>query len=392
MNSRTGLAGIGLSVALALVGCASGPDQGGDGSAAVDQLAPAGERGPRDGAEDDSEIARILEKNAIVIPDLLDGLIEPPPREDDLTPTPPPTRAARQAEEKPLGRSPLEGADPQSPGFGRDLLSEGEDAPFEGDLEPTPPPETPERRMGRLVADLAATLRARAEIAPNPLSVNIPLAALEAFEPDLMEDPRESPLLTPREAETLDAYRSIQSAARATATSNSPVGRLEAAMTDAAQRLKAWNTLRITTARLCARVQGYGVYEPMPGPRFLAGRAHQAIVYVELEDFTSRRGSLPGGGSGHITELAQSIRLYHDADGLLVWEQPEQHVTDHCRNRRRDFYLVQLIELPETLTVGSYRLKMTIRDRATDAVAEAILPVEIVADPALVRAQAGEGD
>jgi len=381
------LAAAATGLALLAAGCASTSER----ADAVDQVATTNETGPRSGA-DDSEIARILERNAIEIPDLLDGMIESPPRDDDLAPQPPPTRAARQQDQQPLGPNPLEGVDPASPGFARDLPADGQTEPFDADLTPTPPPETPERRTRRLVADLAATLRARAEIAPNPLSIFLPMAALEAFEPNLMQDPRDSALLTPRETTTLEVFRTIQNAARGAAQSNSPVGRLEAAITDGAERLQQWNTLRITTAELCSRVHGYGVYDPMPGPRFLAGREHRAIVYVELDDFASRRGSLPGGGAGYITELAQTISLFHDADGLLVWKQDEQNVTDHCRNRRQDFYLVQLIELPESLTVGAYRLKVTIRDRATDAVAEAILPIEIVADAALVRTQAGRNE
>ncbi|MEC9373748.1 MAG: hypothetical protein VYC34_07885, partial [Planctomycetota bacterium] len=82
----------------------------------------------------------------------------------------------------------------------------------------------------------------------------------------------------------------------------------------------------------------------------------------------------------------QQISLYHDADGVLAWRTEREALSDFSRNRRREFYTVQLVELPETLTVGRYQLKVTVRDKTTDAISEATVPIEIVADPSLTRA------
>ena len=81
--------------------------------------------------------------------------------------------------------------------------------------------------------------------------------------------------------------------------------------------MQEWETLRIATAQLCSRVEGFGVYTPLPGPKLLAGRRNAAIVYVELEHFTHRASSGPNGEPGYLVELGQELSLYHDADGLL---------------------------------------------------------------------------
>jgi hypothetical protein len=53
---------------------------------------------------------------------------------------------------------------------------------------------------------------------------------------------------------------------------------------------------------------------------------------------------------------------------------------DTSRNKRRDFYLINRIELPSTLSIGRYQLKVIMRDLVSGAEAEAIIPIEIVAE------------
>jgi hypothetical protein len=149
-------------------------------------------------------------------------------------------------------------------------------------------------------------------------------------------------------------------------------------------RLANEQPLTITDAQLCARVEGFGRYRPLP-TRLLAGRAHPGIIYTEVDHFGTRAGAGPDGEPGHNVELSQELALYHDADGLLAWRRPEQAVTDFSRNRRQDFFIVQRIDLPQTLTVGMYRLKVTVHDRVTGETAETIIPIEVVADAALIR-------
>jgi len=61
-------------------------------------------------------------------------------------------------------------------------------------------------------------------------------------------------------------------------------------------------------------------------------------------------------------------------------------VRDRSRTRRRDFYIVQRIDLPANLSVGKYNLKVAVRDRHAPggAEAEAVVPIQIVADASLL--------
>lgn len=151
----------------------------------------------------------------------------------------------------------------------------------------------------------------------------------------------------------------------------------------------------ITRALLARRVTGFGQFTPFASGTFLVGRAQPVLVYVEVDKFGHRElsgevpetGAITTGEPGELrwaVELSQELQLYHDADGVLVWRSPEQSTRDLSARQRRDHYLVQRVELPARLTVGGYRLKVIVRDRVSESTAEAVIPIEIVADAGLV--------
>lgn len=149
--------------------------------------------------------------------------------------------------------------------------------------------------------------------------------------------------------------------------------------------------VRIARSALCTRVEGFGQYEPFADYTFLAGRTTKMIVYTEIENFSHRaaRSDDPGmdtmsGADLVAVELSQELRLWHDADGSMQWRKPEQPIIEVGRNKRRDFFLVQQIELPPTLSVGKYNLKVTIRDKVSGGVDERSIPIKIVADPGVI--------
>ncbi|MBX3382920.1 MAG: hypothetical protein KF864_05365 [Phycisphaeraceae bacterium] len=151
-------------------------------------------------------------------------------------------------------------------------------------------------------------------------------------------------------------------------------------------------TLRVAKAFLCTRVSGFGRYNAYPDTSFPAGQPVRAIVYVEVENFTARpaRESDPvlrdaSVGEQVSVELSQALTLFHDQSGLQVWHRPAQTIIDSGRNTRRDFYLVQQIELPRTLTIGRYNLKVRVTDKTSGAEAEALIPLSIVAGSPLRR-------
>ncbi len=137
--------------------------------------------------------------------------------------------------------------------------------------------------------------------------------------------------------------------------------------------------LRLPAAILCSRVQSFGKYEPLPSDTFLAGQSIRAILYTEVDGFTNR--DLENGKKQ--VELAQALALYADSDGLAVWKKPERSVKETTRNARRDFYLVQEIELPKTLSPGKYQLRVTVSDKASGSTTSAIVPLSIVSDPTI---------
>lgn len=137
--------------------------------------------------------------------------------------------------------------------------------------------------------------------------------------------------------------------------------------------------LRIMTAELCRRVRGFGVYEPFEKTAFLAGHEQPVVIYVELDSFTSE----PTSAEMFQVRLAQEIKLVSVADGLTVWKQPTVEILDVSRNKRRDFFVVQLVRLPDRLTLGRYRMSIRVTDMANGNSAETTLPVSIVADETL---------
>lgn len=147
--------------------------------------------------------------------------------------------------------------------------------------------------------------------------------------------------------------------------------------------------VRVSRAVLCRRVEGFGRYEPLTTDTFIAGRPIRAIVYTELDGFLARaaRTGDPVQNGVPMTEqvsveLTQSLTLYQDADGLQAWHKPAQRVVETTRAARRDFYLIHTIELPANLTIGRYRLKVTVTDVTSGASDEVTMPITIVASPA----------
>jgi len=150
---------------------------------------------------------------------------------------------------------------------------------------------------------------------------------------------------------------------------------------DEVERVWEEQAIRIREVKLCRRVQGYGVYDEFEDHTFLVGRENPMIVYVELDRFRSKET----GGNQYQVKLAQEIVLYNESDGLAVWQQPRVDIVDESFNRRRDFFVVQLLRLPERLSVGRYQLKVRITDLHGQSVEEAMVPVRIVADRSLAN-------
>jgi hypothetical protein len=145
-------------------------------------------------------------------------------------------------------------------------------------------------------------------------------------------------------------------------------------------------SLTIARSALCTKVSGFGNFVPYPTNVFRAGSNIRAIVYIELENFVTR-AARNGDQIAKDTpvdqqvsvDISQSISIFQDAGGMLAWHSPPKEITDTSRSRRRDFYLIQQIELPRTLAIGRYNIKVLIKDLGNNAEAEVIIPISIVA-------------
>lgn len=132
--------------------------------------------------------------------------------------------------------------------------------------------------------------------------------------------------------------------------------------------------LAIATATLCSKVTSFGRYDLLPGDAFASDQPIRALVYVEVENFADQEA----GGDQRQVELSQRLALFKENETRDIWSTPEQTVREVARRTRRDFYLVQQIDLPRNLSLGSYTLKVTVTDKTNGAQAERNLPIRVV--------------
>ena len=204
------------------------------------------------------------------------------------------------------------------------------------------------------------------------------LAGLALIDPTFKLDEKELAQLPPTQRELVRQFHDLFTSLGQQVASGQAVDR--SALGDRLSAIIGEQPLAIRTIKLCDRVRSFGVYEELASDTFLAGREQPMVVYVELDHFKSVKT-----GEMHEVKLYQELVLYNESDGLAVWRQPEQQIVDESRNRRRDFYVVQPTRLPARLGVGKFVLKVRVRDLHGGTRDEVSLPINIVADPALVK-------
>jgi len=138
--------------------------------------------------------------------------------------------------------------------------------------------------------------------------------------------------------------------------------------------------IEIREVMLCRRVKGYGDYDPLVSQRFLAGTKPSFVLYTELDEFTIKSVS---DGVNEV-RLVQALHLFTET-GTTVWSHPAVTIVDTSRNRRRDFFTTQVVQIPPTLGVGRYLLSITITDHHDGSMDEKKVPIEVVATETLAR-------
>ncbi|CAN0385772.1 unnamed protein product [Laminaria digitata] len=251
-----------------------------------------------------------------------------------------------------------------------------------------PPPVVGETRLPLTRAELLEELAHQIQQSDDPeLAQAVTAAALSLADPNRELDARLLEPLKPMQREAVERLQRLfvslhQSAAAPDAARTAATGGLfhRKALDEALADAFGEAPISIVYADLCRSVAGFGVFEPMGSHNFLSGRSNRAIVYVEVEDFVAARID----DDQREVRLTQELILYKENDGLAVWRHEPTQIVDVSRNRRRDFYVVQMITLPSRLSEGRYRLKVRLTDQHGDSVDETTLRVQVVADTGLL--------
>ncbi|MHC4275421.1 MAG: hypothetical protein ACYSUR_17375 [Planctomycetota bacterium] len=284
--------------------------------------------------------------------------------------------------------APAPGAGEEAPGgqaaLGRDQPSVAHPALEEpGGGSTLPASESNETdRLRNLIVELSSELYRRGAYSDMPLRELMLIAATTLVTPDRALATDALPGVTEREREILAAWQAfcVRVGPRLAETGDPEV--LVTEIEALYRALAKQPQLVVAQALLCTRVGGFGDYDAFPRNAegryaFLAHTGQQAVVYVEIEDFTSEANEQ----GQWVTELSQQLVVISERDGIPVWREDWQAGVDLSHRRREDFFIVQVVTLPERLSVGRYHLKIRIRDDRSGAEAETAIDFEMVADP-----------
>ena len=142
--------------------------------------------------------------------------------------------------------------------------------------------------------------------------------------------------------------------------------------------------LSVPTVELCTRVDSFGRFNAIANRKFLAGTTPKFIVYSEVAGFTSALEE-----SRFVTRLATRIVIETERDNVEVWRRSPEWTgsLDSSDVRRNEFFLGEIVQLSQHLTVGGYRLKVEVRDESTGAISATAGSFLVVADPAMASAE-----
>lgn len=234
-----------------------------------------------------------------------------------------------------------------------------------------------EQRKAELVSELVLVLTDLARTSDDPGRAVATLAGMESMSVETLKGLRDEGVLSDSELSTLSAVREMFDGVVSSGEIASPeeVGDLLTRLKD---DLDLASGIRVSRALLCMRVDGFGKYEPFGSNEFVAGRAQEVIVYVEVDRFAQRELTGNDGQPRFEVEMSQRLELYHVADDLNTWNRAAEIDRSVSRNRVRDYYLINKITLPANLGVGRYHLKVVMRDLVGERIGESIIPIRMV--------------
>lgn len=139
---------------------------------------------------------------------------------------------------------------------------------------------------------------------------------------------------------------------------------------EAVEALESLAPLRITDLRFCRKISGFGLHETMDPSEIRPGQP--VLLYCEMSGLHYE----PADGA-FCSRLGSRVEILPSDSPEAVWSKSLDTAEDRCLRRRRDYYVNYRIVLPDTLTPGSYTLRLTQTDLATGAAVSAQLPLAV---------------
>lgn len=116
--------------------------------------------------------------------------------------------------------------------------------------------------------------------------------------------------------------------------------------------------LQVPRVVLCTSIRRFGDYTPITPLIFPAGKKNQALLYIEVENFQSRK--MNDGQHEVLLSMRESLL---DAKGKELWAFQTPKIQDISRQPREDFFLsTQPRTIPPGLPAGEYAYKVEVED------------------------------
>ena len=274
-------------------------------------------------------------------------------------------------------------------------VDDGSESDITIEAEPT---KSRGMRIAELSAELSRLLKEEALEQTDPARPLVAAALLESAATGVLDEidlPGGGPLmLTEDERSSLVTIREL---AVRLAGQDDEIGgdpqRIREVLIDAAEQLRDHARVRIGKAELCVRAPGFGNYVPLERKAFLGGRINRMVVYTEVEHFGLRSAMTSEAmtaGDTVAAEITQELELYlRSGDPRPTWQRRIEWLPRTSRRSFEDMFLAQAIELPSTLSVGEYDLKIRVIDEVTGAQDESVIPIRIVADASALDEEPG---
>lgn len=133
--------------------------------------------------------------------------------------------------------------------------------------------------------------------------------------------------------------------------------------------LAAASNLEVRNIAFCTDVERYGVVTKFPRYQFKPDE--EVLLYCEVENVSAFPVK-----DGFESQLQGSYEIL-DSNGNRIVEQTLPMEPDICQNVRRDYYMVYRIFMPQQISPGNYKLRLTIEDLKARKYGQSTLDLQI---------------